>query len=118
MATYAPGRFAVREIESVGHDLWKGQVECAFEESLSGTGVAQVLRVTVRFTYEADGSAKGLLEAAKAKAVEALSDAAKHLQQHSAADLIDSAFEANRPMTPDELEAEIAKGWVTQEAGG
>ncbi len=109
MPTFDPGRFAVREIELIGNGLWRAGVECAMLENLSGAEVAQVCRITVRFSYASDGSADGLLEAAKDKAQESLSDAAVYLRQHSAADLIETAFEANREMTPEELTAEIAR---------
>lgn len=107
MATPDPGRFAVRDIERVGPDLWMAKVECAFEETLSGFEVAQVCRLTVRFNYEIGGTTEGLMEAATAKAQEALADAAALLQRHSAAELIDAALEANRPRTPEEVQAQI-----------
>lgn len=107
MATPSPGRFSVRDIERIGPDLWMAKVECAFEETLSEHDVAQVCRITVRFNYEVGGTVEGMMEAAKEKAQEALSDAASLLQRHSAAELIDDALEANRPKTPEELQAEF-----------
>lgn len=117
MATPIPGRFAVRDMERVGPDLWMAKVECAFGETLSDHNVAQVCRITVRFNYTVGGTTEGLMEAAKAKAQEALADAAALLQRHSAAELIDDSLEGNRPRTPEEIEADIRSHLEAKDLG-
>lgn len=81
--------FAIEKIEPLAYpDMWKADVILRRPEKINDVSVAQVAKITVRFSARDDAGMAGLIDAAARKAEESLAAYAEILAGRSGDDLL------------------------------